>query len=87
MEMRREFGQQSADCLEFACCCEVVGPIVKADEQTSLRLLEHELRATAVLCDDVSDHLGVGGDNRLVGHGWILVAYYRKNIASFLERE
>jgi hypothetical protein len=54
--------------LEFACCGEVVGAIVKADEQTRVRLLEPALLAIAVLCDDVSDDLGVGVDTCLVGH-------------------
>ena len=49
------------DCLEFGRCREVVGPMVKADEQTSSRLLEDELRAIAALCDGVSDHLVRGG--------------------------
>ena len=66
--MQLELGQPRADRLEFACCCEVVGAMVKADEQTRARLLEHELRVIAVLCDDVSDQLGVGGDKCLVGH-------------------
>jgi hypothetical protein len=42
--------------------------MVKADEQTRVRLLEPWLLAIAVLCDDVSDDLGMGGDTCLVGH-------------------
>jgi hypothetical protein len=87
IDMRLEAGRQRLECLEFVGRREVVGPVVKADEQAGSRLVDGELRAGAALCDDVSDHRCVGGDECPVGHSTNIVQHYWKCIASFLERE